>query len=73
MFNLLYSRLMYPTFYFDIFDKIILEDGEDADIVVVLNVVNKYLDMLNKIYLRYKDKYNMINVEWLNKIKNVEN
>ena len=73
MFNLLYSRLMYPTFYFDIFDKIILEDGEDADIVVVLNVVNKYLDMLNKIYLRYKDKYNMINVEWLNKIKKVEN
>lgn len=69
MFNLLYSRLMYPTFYFDIFDKIILEDGVDADIVDVLNIVDEYLDMLNKIYVRYKDKYNMFNVEWLNKIK----
>lgn len=69
MFNLLYSRLMYPTFYFDIFDKIILEDGVDADIVDVLNIVDEYLDMLNKIYERYKDKYNMFNVEWLNKIK----
>lgn len=72
MFNLLYSRLLYPTFYFDIFDRIILEDGVDNDIVDVLNVVDKYLDMLNKVYLRYKDKYNMFNVEWLNKIKNVE-
>lgn len=69
MFNLLYSRLMYPTFYFDIFDKIILEDGVDADIVEVLNIIDEYLDMLNKIYVRYKDKYNMFNVEWLNKIK----
>lgn len=72
MFNLLYSRLLYPTFYFDIFDRIILEDGVDNDIVDVLNVVDKYLDMLNKVYLRYKDKYNMFNVEWLNKLKNVE-
>ena len=73
MFNLLYSRLMYPTFYFDVFDKIILEDGKDSDIVYVLNVVDKYLDMLNKVYLKFKDKYSMLNVEWLNKIKNVEN
>lgn len=72
MFNLLYSRLLYPTFYFDIFDRIILEDGEDVDIVDVLNVVDKYLSMLNKVYLRYKDKYSMFNVEWLNKLKNVE-
>lgn len=73
MFNLLYSRLMYPTFYFDVFDKIILEDGKDSDIVDVLNVVDKYLDMLNKVYLKFKDKYSMLNVEWLNRIKNVEN
>lgn len=69
MFNLLYSRLLYPTFYFDIYDKIILEDGVDSDIVVAIEVIDRYLDMLNKIYLRYKTKYNMFNIEWLNKIK----
>ena len=73
MFNLLYSRLMYPTFYFDVFDRIILEDGKDSDIVDVLNAVDKYLEMLNKVYLKFKDRYSMLNVEWLNKIKNVEN
>jgi len=67
MFNLLYSRLLYPTFYFDVYDKIILEDGIDTDIVFVIDIVPKYLDMLNKIYLRYRVKYNMFNIEWLTK------
>jgi len=70
MFNLLYSRLLYPTFYFDIFDKIILEDGVDNDIVDVLNNVDKYLSLLKVIYYKYKDKYKMFNINWIN--KNVE-
>lgn len=69
MFNLLYSRLMYPTFYFDIFDKIILEDGVDNDIIPVVTLVDRYLEMLNEIFLVYRNKYDMFNVEWLNKIK----
>ena len=73
MFNLLYSRLLYPTFYFDIFDKIILEDGVDNDVVKVLDRVDIYIDMLRSVYFKYKDKYNMFNVEWLNNVnKNVE-
>ena len=71
MFNLLYSRLLYPTFYFDIFDKIILEDGKDNDVICVINKLDKYLDLLNHIYIRYKDKYNMFYINWLN--KKVEN
>lgn len=71
MFNLLYSRLLYPTFYFDVFDKIILEDGFDNDIVPILDRVDEYFDMLRSIYYKYRGKYQMFNVEWLN--KNVEN
>ena len=70
MFNLLYSRLLYPTFYFDIYDKIILEDGNDSDIVVILNRVDDYFEMLRSVYNRFNRKYNMFNIEWLN--KNVE-
>jgi len=70
MFNLLYSRLLYPTFYFDVFDKIILEDGVDNDVIPIIENIDKYLDMLKIIYYKYKDKYNMFNVNWIN--KNVE-
>jgi len=66
-FNLLFSRLLYPTFYFDVYDKIILEDGVDNDIISVVTSADKYVDMLNRLYLRYNIKYQMFNVEWLNK------
>ena len=69
MFNLLYSRLLYPTHYFDIFDDIILSDGVDDDIVDILNILNKYLDMLNKVYMNFNTKYDMFKIEWLDKIK----
>lgn len=67
MFNLLYSRILYPTFYFDIFDKIILENGIDKDIIPIINKTNDYLFTLKEIYNHFKDKYNMIEIEWLNK------
>jgi len=69
MFNLLYSRLLYPTFYFDVYDKIILEDGFDSDIEFVIDIVPRYLDMLKQIYMKFRFKYNMFNIEWLSKIK----
>lgn len=67
MFNLLYSRLLYPTFYFDVFDKIILEDGVDSDIIFTLNIVDKYLSMLKEIFIKYKERYVMFDIEWINK------
>ena len=70
MFNLLFSRLLYPTFYFDIFDKIILDNGEDRDVVVILNKLDNYLDMIKEVYKEFNTKYELFNIEWLN--KNVE-
>ena len=69
MFNILYSRLLYPTFYFDIFDKIILEDGKDGDVIDIVNVLNKYISMLKDIYYNFNKKYDMFRIEWLDKIK----
>ena len=69
MFNLLYARLLYPTFYFDVFDKIILEDAKDSDIVFVLNKLDNYLEMLQSVYNNFNNKYNVFRIEWLNKIK----
>lgn len=70
MFNLLYSRLLYPTFYFDVFDKIILENGVDNDVVKVLEKLSNYLLVLREVYKTFGSKYELFNIEWLN--KNVE-
>ena len=68
-FNLLYSRLMYPSFYFDVFDKVILENGKDDDVLIYVNNTYKYLNVLKSLFDRYSAKYNMFRVEWLYKIK----
>lgn len=70
-FNLLYSRLLYPTFYFDEYDKIILGREEDNKIINVIDKIQNYLEMLKKIFIVFNNKYEMFNIEWLN--KNVEN
>lgn len=70
MFNLMYSRLLYPTFYFDIFDNIILDNGNDNEVVPIINKVNNYLFVLRTVFVTFKDQYELFNVEWIN--KNVE-
>lgn len=67
MFNILYSRLLYPTFYFDIFDKIILDNGKDYDIIPIINKTNDYIFTLKEIHKHFKNRYNMFEIEWLNK------
>ena len=69
-FNLFYSRLLYPTFYFDIFDKIILNNGNENDVIIILDKLDEYLFTLKQIYLNFNEKYEMFNIEWLT--KNVE-
>jgi len=70
MFNLLFSRILYPTFYFDVFDKIILDNGEDSEIIPIINKTKTYIDTIKKIFYYFNQKYEMFNIEWIN--KNVE-
>ena len=69
MFNILYSRLLYPSFYFDLFDDIILGSKKDNDVIYYIDIYNRYLNMLKNIYNQFKVKYEMFKIEWLDKIK----
>ncbi len=59
------SRLMYPSYYFDVYDKIIQEKiSEDKiDFYIEKNVY--YETFLKDIYAYFKIKYKMPSVEWL--------
>ena len=43
----------------------------DNDVVCVLERIDIYFDMLRSIYNKFSVRYNMFNINWLN--KNVEN
>ena len=69
MFNILYSRLLYPSFYFDSFDRIILDKDNEEIIMNSIDITDNYIKLLKSIYYTFSKKYNMFKIEWLDKIK----
>ena len=59
------ARMIYPSYYFDIYDQIIQEkvNGEKINIYIKKN--DSYESLLKNIYSYIKNKYNIPQIEWL--------
>ena len=63
---LLYVRLLYPSYYFDIYEKII-NNGEDENrLLEIIKLSSLYEKLLYEVYLFIKNKTNIIGLEWIN-------
>ena len=60
------SRLIYPSFYFDLYDKIIQEKATEDKIDSITKKNTQYEVFLKKIYKFLKKIYLIPNIEWLN-------
>lgn len=61
------SRLLYPSYYFDMYDEIIQNKIDEKKINSVVDKVNDYEIFLKDIYDYLKTKYNIPEIEWLTK------
>ena len=69
---LLYNRMLYPSFYFDIYETIVNKDLDEKEILKVTDMANKYEELLYEIYMLIKRKVNIIGIGWINnKFKNM--
>ncbi|MDD2504897.1 MAG: hypothetical protein PHF21_01325 [Bacilli bacterium] len=66
--NLLIARLLYPSYYFDIFDEIILENRDEEDLISIINLQKNYERLLKEMYILLSQDFKMLNINWL-KIK----
>ncbi len=64
---LLYARMLFPTFYFDLFELIIHENIGEKRILTIIHKVNEYELFLKKLYNYLKQFVELPNIEWLNK------
>ncbi len=64
---LLFSRLLYPTFYFDIYDDIINNDLDEEKIEPIINKCDEYEQFLYNMYkyIVYDRKVELEQIEWL--------
>ena len=63
--SMLYARLLYPSYYFDIYEEVMNKERDEEDLVRVIKKVDLYEDFLKKAYLEIT-KYAMIErIDWL--------
>lgn len=63
---LLLSRLIYPSYYFDLYDKIIEGKIDESKIDMYIKKNAYYETFLKKTYLYLKQRYHLPEIEWLN-------
>lgn len=65
--KLLFGRLLFPTFFFDMFDKYEENKLDNKKLISIYNKTTEYEEFLHNIYLIIKKRNNIIDVSWLNK------
>lgn len=63
--ELLFLRLIFPTYYFDCYENIILGNKNEKEIVKIINKNHLYLEFLHEIYLYFKKNSNLPEIDWL--------
>lgn len=65
--NLLISRLLYPSFYFNMYEDIIINKKDEKILLNIINKTKEYESYLNNIILYFKKYYPCEEIEWLKK------
>lgn len=64
---LLYVRLLYPSYYFDLYDKIINENIDENKINKIIELSSSYEELLYEVYVLIRRKINILGIDWINK------
>ena len=65
--KLFISRLLYPSFYFDMYEDILIDNKEEKIILEVISKLDDYEQYLSKIISFFKINYDIEEIEWLKK------
>ncbi|MDD2180853.1 MAG: hypothetical protein PHW32_00545 [Bacilli bacterium] len=64
---LLYARMLFPTFYFDIYELIVQGSLPEKEILPIINKIDDYELFLNQFHNYLKQYIQIPNIEWINK------
>ena len=65
--RLLFGRVLYPSFYLDMYDQIITNTLNEDKVLEIINRINDYEDYLKNIFIFLNKIYIIPEVEWLMK------
>ena len=65
--KLLVSRLLYPSFYFDMYDDIMIDEKEEKILTFILSRINDYEIYLKKVIELLANNYDIEEIMWIKK------
>lgn len=63
---LLYVRMLYPSYYFDVYEGIVNTNQNEESIQSIIDMVDDYERLLYEIYSLIKRKTNILGIDWIN-------
>lgn len=66
-YKMLYGRLLFPTFFFDLFDNVEIKNLNSNYLISIYNRAREYEIFLNIIFNRIRLKYNIPSIFWIKK------
>lgn len=66
-FAMLYARLLYPSYYFDIYERIMNNQAEEKELIKIINLVDEYEIFLKRVYLLITKYIYIEPVDWIMK------
>lgn len=65
--RLLYSRILFPSFFFDIYDDITIDQDDEKKILNIIKRIDEYEIYLKDIHSYLTKFYNIPSIDWLKK------
>ncbi len=65
--RLLYGRLLFPSYFFDVYEGIIDGNIKEEEVISIISKVNQYEQFLNNFYQYISRNNNVPPITWLNK------
>lgn len=64
-YNLLFIRLLYPSYYFDCYEQVLEEKKKEIELVKIISKSKAYMVFLKELYLYIKPFSNIPDIDWI--------
>lgn len=65
--KLLISRLLYPSFYFEMYEDILIDNKEEKILLNIISKLDNYEEYLSNVINFFNSKYSIEEIDWLKK------
>lgn len=62
---LFFVRMLFPSFYFDLYEQIVLESKKETELLLIINKIEKYQEIIRSLYVYLKQYIMLPDIEWI--------